>query len=1085
MNQAFTSPTTLDNQGDGHPSGRELRTASTRGRWTALLVGFLCAGAIAHAQQTVVANYGGASLTIVDLVTGNRTVLSSGTMGTGALFSQPVGTAREANGNILVGENTGAARIFRVDAATGNRTIVSDATVGAAVGAGPALTQIYGLAVEASGSIVAAVSSLQAIYRINPTTGDRTVVTSPTVGSGATMGGYPFGIILDPDGSIVFSMYWQDADSVIRVNPTTGARSVVSSATVGSGPAFNLPTGIVRMSDGAYAVVNRDGPAYVLRVDPTTGDRTVISGATVGGGNPMGLKYSIALDEGGNLYVGDFTANSIVKIDPATGNRTTISSATVGTGTNFSSPLGMLGAAVTSISGTAPTVTATAATSIAGTSATLGGNVTAAGSATVTATGVVWSVTATNAAPTIGGTGVTVVAIGSGTGAFSQSVTGLPAGTALSFRAYATNGYATGYSSVLTFTTTAGNSAPTDIALSNSSVSQSGGANATVGTLSSTDADSASFTYSLVNGAGSTDNAAFNLAGATLRANDPAVLAAGTYAVRIQTDDGGGGTFAKSFAITAIDNIAPIITSANAAGGTYKTAFAGYTITASGGATSYGATGLPTGLSVDASSGLISGTPTQSGSFPVVLTATDASANTGTGTLTLTIARRSLTVSGLTVADKPYDTTTAATLNLASAALVDVAAGDVVTLNASSATATFADASVGPAKVVTVAGLALAGANASHYALTQPTVTGNISPAAQTITFANPGMIDPGVPFTLRATASSGQPVTFTLISGNASLSGASLTINDLSPVVVRGTQSGGGNYLGATADLTLSATRTDRLMNLSSRARVRPDDNRRLIAGFVIGGAAPKRVLLRAVGPSLAALGVQDVLTNPRLQLFNAKGTMILENDDWSGSDTAATSAQVGAFPLAAGSLDSALVTTLAPGVYTMHITDGDKTGIALAEVYDASTNGQAEYQRLVNISSRGSVEAGDGVLIGGFVIAGNNPKRVLVRGIGPALAGFGVSGVLADPRVAVFSKSTIIAQNDDWGTPQVGTAQVPAAADAIATAAQAVGAFALASGSKDSAVIVSLRPGIYTAHVSAANEQPGVAMVEIYEIP
>lgn len=1299
-----------------------------------IVAGLLCVGATAYAQQTIVANFSGNSLTTVDLVTGNRVILSSGSVGTGPVFSSPVGIVQEADGSVLVGEQNTPSSIYRVNPITGNRVIISSSTLG--IGTGPALGYVYGMAVESNGTIIAGVSSDQSIYRIDPTNGNRTVIASTTVGSGATMRS-PFGLILDPDGSIVF-VPWQSAGEVIRVNPTTLVRTVISSSTVGTGPNFSNPPGIVRMSDGAYAVINNNGTDYVLRVDPATGNRTVLSSSTVGTGPTIGSRYSIAIDVNGNLYVADFSANSIVKIDPSTGNRTTVSRAasSIGTGPALSNPLGMLGAVVASISSTPPTVSTTAAASVAGTSATLGGNVTAAGSASVTARGVVWSVTTTNAAPTIGGGGVTDVAIGSGTGTFSQSVTGLTSGVGYSFRAYATSTAGTSYGSVLTFTTSSGNSAPTDISLSSTSVNQTAGLNATVGSLSSTDSDSSSFTYSLVAGAGSTDNASFSISGASLLVNDPSALAGGSYSVRIQTDDGSGGTFEKVFSLTIVDNVAPVITSGTTASATYKTVFGGYTVSATGGATTYSATGLPSGLSINVNTGVISGTPTQSGSFSVTLGATDVAANTGNATLTLTVAKLGLTVSGLsganktynassvaalntlsaalvgialgdtvtldtssasasfsnanvgtaklvtvaglalggsdagnytltqptttanilsagltvsgltannkvynasatatlntggaalvgvisgdtvtlntsgatgtfssatvgtgkvvtvaglalggadagnytltqptttanitsaaltvsgvTAADKAYDGSTGATLNTTSAALIGIVSGDTVTLNSSSAAGTFANATVGSGKVVTVTGLSLAGAQAGNYTLTQPTTTASITsasaqvslgtlsftfdgtphgttaatvpsglpvtltydgasnpptnagtytvaatissstssgstsgtltiaPAAQSIAFDNPGSIMTGSAVTLSATASSGLPVTFSVVSGNASLSGASLTINDVAPVTVRATQAGNSNYLAAMAELALTAglTRNDRLINLSTRAEVSPATSHRLITGFIISGSAPKRVLLRAAGPALTAFGVQGALTNPRLQLFDAGGKMILENDDWSATNMAAAFAEVGVFPFAAGSRDAAIVTTLAPGAYTMQVSAGSETGIALAEIYDASVNPLAEYQRLVNISSRGMVGKGESILIGGFIIAGNSPKKVLIRGVGPALTGFGISDALADPRLSVYAGSTVIAQNDDWGTPQVlSSMQTPATANEVANAIQSLGAFTL--GQKDAAVVMTLPPGGYTVQVSSSNAQTGVALLEIYELP
>ncbi|HEX4264575.1 MAG TPA: MBG domain-containing protein [Verrucomicrobiae bacterium] len=183
------------------------------------------------------------------------------------------------------------------------------------------------------------------------------------------------------------------------------------------------------------------------------------------------------------------------------------------------------------------------------------------------------------------------------------------------------------------------NNAPTDIALSNSSAHQSAGANASVGTLTTTDADSGdSHTYSLVSGAGSTDNNSFNISGASLRANDAATLSPGDYSVRIQTDDGNDGTFQKAFTINIVDDIAPIITSASNANATNGMAFS-YTITASGGAMTFDAAGLPNGLNTDTNSGIISGTPSQAGMFNVQIMAADAAGNVTTNALNLSVVK--------------------------------------------------------------------------------------------------------------------------------------------------------------------------------------------------------------------------------------------------------------------------------------------------------------------------------------------------------------------------------------------------------------------------------------------------------------
>ncbi|HTO05149.1 MAG TPA: hypothetical protein VL069_15675, partial [Opitutus sp.] len=274
--------------------------------------------------------------------------------------------------------------------------------------------------------------------------------------------------------------------------------------------------------------------------------------------------------------------------------------------------------------------------------------------------------------------------------------------------------------------------------------------------------------------------------------------------------------------------------------------------------------------------------------------------------------------------------------------------------------------------------------------------------------------------------------------------------------------------------------THTDRLVNISTRGAT-GDNDKLIIAGFVISGSAPKDVLIRAVGPGLTGLGVTGAMENPVLTLYRGS-QIIFTNDDWGNSTDASKlaseAARLGATPLAAGSKDAALFTTLNPGVYTAHITraPGSDNGVALIELYDASVDAGAETQRLVNISSRGEVRTGEGILISGFVVTGNYPKKVLIRGVGPTLSSQGVTGVLENPVLRIWKGSTEIASNDDWSTD--GAVELDAAA-------MQVGAFTLNNPSKDAAILLTLAPGIYTAQVSGSGGTTGIALVEVYEVP
>jgi len=215
---------------------------------------------------------------------------------------------------------------------------------------------------------------------------------------------------------------------------------------------------------------------------------------------------------------------------------------------------------------------------------------------------------------------------------------------------------------------------------------------------------------------------------------------------------------------------------------------------------------------------------------------------------------------------------------------------------------------------------------------------------------------------------------------------------------------------------------------------------------------------------------------------LFSPTGAVVATNDDWGGApgsaQIAAAASQSGAFALAATSRDAVVMTSPPGGAYTAQLTGkAGASGVALVEAYDVSTG--TPPAQLVNLSARTQVGTGGEVLIAGFVIGGNEPKRVLVRAVGPTLASFGVTGLLADPQLAIFRQGAAvpIQQNDNWSV--AGNA-----AELAATAAR-VGSFALPSGSRDAALVAVLEPGAYTAQVSGVGGTTGVALLEIYDAP
>ncbi len=294
------------------------------------------------------------------------------------------------------------------------------------------------------------------------------------------------------------------------------------------------------------------------------------------------------------------------------------------------------------------------------------------------------------------------------------------------------------------------------------------------------------------------------------------------------------------------------------------------------------------------------------------------------------------------------------------------------------------------------------------------------------------------------------------------------------------------GPVVSRMARVAVDTPRPGRLVNLSVRATARGPSSPLIVGAVVAGGSKP--MLVRGIGPALGAFGVTGTLLDPRLDVHaevNGRDTIVASNNDWAAGNAAtaatlrATFGLVGAFDIAdAGSRDAALVTTI-DGASTVHVSDStERSGIALVELYDA---GQTGNSWLVNLSARNFAGTGDGTLIAGFGISGNVPKRLLIRGVGPRLGGFGVTGTLADPKVELFltegGRSTLFAANDNWAE---GGA-VPARA-AFATA----GAFDLPDAtSRDAALVVTVPAGTYTAQVSGVANTTGEALIEIYELP
>ncbi len=241
------------------------------------------------------------------------------------------------------------------------------------------------------------------------------------------------------------------------------------------------------------------------------------------------------------------------------------------------------------------------------------------------------------------------------------------------------------------------------------------------------------------------------------------------------------------------------------------------------------------------------------------------------------------------------------------------------------------------------------------------------------------------------------------------------------------------------------------------------------LIGGFILAnGSGTKEIVIRALGPSLGARGVAFPLLDPSLQLFDGSGQLIASNDDWMSNANEQDIIDSTLAPT--DPRESAILTFLGPGKYTAVVTgvDGTSSNIALVEVYDLDSNNPPN---LANISTRASVDTGDGQMIAGLIVGGTTVKSIAIRGLGPSLASAAIASPLPNPTLTVVNGSGVaVAANDNWQT------------DPSAGSIQAVGL--APTNTLESALVVSLVPGAYTAILSDASGESGVGLVEVYDV-